>query len=77
MTAGNPLLTEQGSKEVATTFQFLAMPPRRPPCRPAYVQVAKDYAAWQADMVKYAVKPLFYGMNITEPSQYSLASASR
>ena len=36
-----------------------------------YTQVAKDYAAWEADMVKYAVKPVFYGMNITEPAQYA------
>ena len=33
--------------------------------------VTKDYAAWQADAVKHAVKPLFYGMNIAEPPQYA------
>jgi ABC-type glycerol-3-phosphate transport system substrate-binding protein len=55
MANGNPILTDQGGKAVGSGF----------------VQVAKDNAAWQADMVKHAVKPLFYAMNITEPAQYS------
>jgi putative aldouronate transport system substrate-binding protein len=36
-----------------------------------FTQVVKDYAAWQADAVTHAVKPLFYGMNIAEPPQYA------
>jgi putative aldouronate transport system substrate-binding protein len=71
MTGGNPVLTETGSKEVATTFQFLAGPPSPVSVSSGYVQVAKDYCAWQAEAVKSAVKPAFYGMNVTEPSQYS------
>jgi putative aldouronate transport system substrate-binding protein len=71
MTAGNPLLTEQGSKEIATTYQFLACPASASTVQSGAVQVVKDAAAWQADMVKYAVKPLFYGMNVTEPAQFS------
>ena len=71
MADGNPVLTAEGSKEVATTYQFLVTP-----LTPATVlfnqtQVAKDAAAWEADMVKYAVKPAFYGMNVTEPAQYA------
>ena len=65
------MLTEKGSKEVATTFQFLVTPPTPTTVKGGFVQVAKDYGAWQADMVKYAVKPPFFGMNITEPAQYS------
>jgi ABC-type glycerol-3-phosphate transport system substrate-binding protein len=71
MKDGNPLLTERGSKEVATSFQFLVTPPAVTTVGSGFVQVAKDYAAWQADTVKYAVKPVFYAMNIVEPTQYS------
>lgn len=71
MTNGNPVLTQQGSKEVATTFQFLASPPSPTTPKNGYVQVAKDYATWQGETVKYAVKPMFYGMNVTEPAQYA------
>jgi ABC-type glycerol-3-phosphate transport system substrate-binding protein len=71
MKDGNPQLTEKGSKEVATAFQFLVTPLTPTTVISGYTQVAKDYVAWQADMVKYAVKPPFYGMNIAEPAQYS------
>ncbi|NUT37213.1 MAG: extracellular solute-binding protein [Hamadaea sp.] len=71
MKDGNPLLTERGSKEVATSFQFLVTAPAVTTVGSGFVQVAKDYAAWQADTVKYAVKPAFYAMNIVEPSQYA------
>jgi putative aldouronate transport system substrate-binding protein len=71
MKGGNPVLTERGGKEVATSFQFLVTPSTPTTVQGGFVEVAKDYGAWQADMVKYAVKPAFYAMNITEPSQYS------
>jgi hypothetical protein len=71
MKDGNPLLTEQGSKEIATSYQFLACPANVTTVQSGAVQVVKDYAAWQAAMVKHAVKPLFYGMNVTEPSQFA------
>ena len=71
MTGGNPLLTETGSKEIATTFQFLACPASASTVQSGAVEVTKELAAWQADMVKHAVKPLFYGMNVAEPQQFS------
>jgi hypothetical protein len=71
MKDGNPQLNELGAKEVATAFQFLVTPPAVTTVKEGFTQVAKDYAAWQADTVKYATKPIFYGMNITEPSQYA------
>lgn len=71
MTNGNPVLTEKGAKLVATSFQFLVTPSTPTTVQQGFTDVAKDYGAWQADMVKYAVKPAFYAMNITEPSQYS------
>lgn len=76
MTNGNPLLTERGSKEVATTFQFLACPPSVNTVQSGFGQVTKDYTAWQADMVKYATKPLFYGMNVSEPQQFASLNQS-
>jgi ABC-type glycerol-3-phosphate transport system substrate-binding protein len=71
MTGGSPALTDKGSKEVATTFQFLATPPSPNTVSNGFAQVTKDYCAWQGEIVKSAVKPLFYGMNVSEPSQYS------
>jgi ABC-type glycerol-3-phosphate transport system substrate-binding protein len=71
MKDGNPQLTEKGSKEVATTYQFLVTPLTPTTVIGGQTQVAKDYAAWEADMVKYAVKPVFYGMNITEPTRFA------
>jgi putative aldouronate transport system substrate-binding protein len=71
MTDGNPVLTEQGSKYVATTYQFLAGPPAIVTPGGGFVQVAKDYGAWQAQMVQHAVKRVFFGMNIADPPQYS------
>ncbi|WP_250031010.1 hypothetical protein [Paractinoplanes maris] len=71
MVDGNPVLTERGSKEVATSYQFLVTPLTPTTVIAGQTQVAQDYAAWEADMVKYAAKPAFYGMNITEPAQYA------
>lgn len=71
MTNGNPILNDRGQKEVATTYQFLVSPPAVTLVKNGFTQVVKDYAAWQSDAVKHAVKPVFYGMNITEPPQYA------
>jgi ABC-type glycerol-3-phosphate transport system substrate-binding protein len=68
---GNPQLTEKGSNEVATTYQFLVTQPGPIPVQSGYPDVAKDRSAWEQNMVKYAAKPVFYGMNITEPPQYA------
>lgn len=71
MTGGNPVLNDKGQKEVAITYQFLVSPPAVTLVKNGFTQTAKDYAAWQGDAVKHAVKPLFYGMNVTEPPQYA------
>ena len=71
MVSGNPALTELGGKQVATSFQFLVTPITPTTVISGFTDVAKDSAAWQADMVKYAVKPAFYAMNVTEPVQYA------
>lgn len=56
---------------MATSFQFLATGPQVTLVQNGFTQVARDYAAWQADAVKYAAKPLFFAMNISEPPQYA------
>jgi hypothetical protein len=71
MNQGNPLLTERGSKEIATTYQFLACPADVRTVQSGNAQVTKDYAAWQAEMVKHVVKPIFYGMNVAEPARFA------
>ncbi|GIF23146.1 putative aldouronate transport system substrate-binding protein [Actinoplanes tereljensis] len=71
ISAGNPVLTERGAKDVATSFQFLASGPQVTLVKNGFTQVAKDYAAWQARAVKCAVKPMFFAMNVTEPAQYA------
>jgi ABC-type glycerol-3-phosphate transport system substrate-binding protein len=71
MQDGNPVLNDKGSKEVATTFQFLVTPVTPTTVKYGYTQVAKDYAAWQGQTVNAAVKPMFYGMNVTEPARFA------
>lgn len=71
MSGGNPVLNAKGQKEVALGYQFLVGPPTVTLVKNGFTQVVKDYAAWQADAVKHAVKPLFYGMNVSEPPQYA------
>ncbi|TDC59446.1 sugar ABC transporter substrate-binding protein [Micromonospora sp. KC207] len=71
MKDGNPALTEKGSKYVATSYQWLASPPSVVVPKAGFVQVAKDFGAWQAQAVQYAVKRVFFGMNVTDPAQYA------
>ncbi|MEV0232760.1 hypothetical protein [Nonomuraea sp. NPDC050786] len=72
MKDGTPTLTEKGGKEVAASYIFLVgSPPYSSGGGGELNQLAKEKAAWQADMVKYAYKPLFYGMNIVDPPQYA------
>ncbi|WP_194924286.1 hypothetical protein [Catenulispora pinisilvae] len=75
MTAGAPILTDEGNKVVTDVFDQLAN------CQAVtfnagYNQMTKDYAAWQADMVQHATKPMFYSMNVSEPAQTAKASTA-
>lgn len=71
MTNGNPVLTQRGQKEVATSYQFLVSGPQVTLVKNGFTEVVKHVAEWQADAVKYAVKPMFFAMNVSEPPQYS------
>jgi len=75
MTASGPALNDQGNKVVTDTYDQLAN------CQAitynsGYDQLTKDYAAWQADAAQHAYKPMFYAMNITEPSQTTKATTA-
>ena len=75
MTNGAPILTVQGNKDVTDTLDQLANG-QAVTFNAGYNQITKDYAAWQADMVQHATKPMFYAMNITEPAQTAKASTA-
>lgn len=72
---GIPQTTDQGKKDVTSSYGFLSTPP------PAYAYVAypqnvKDYCAWDARMAPFFKKPLFYGMQIQEPTRFATLGAS-
>ncbi|NLT53547.1 MAG: extracellular solute-binding protein [Actinomycetales bacterium] len=70
MEANGPKLTKTGEKQVATTYQFLATAPSVT-SKPGYEDWVRTYCDWHAKAGATAYKPVFYGMNITEPQQYS------
>jgi putative aldouronate transport system substrate-binding protein len=71
--ASGPVLTAAGLKNVTNTFSFLATPINVQNVQQGFVDVVKANAAWQQEAGKYAVKPLFWNMNISVPA--SLADA--
>ncbi|WP_034269401.1 hypothetical protein [Actinospica robiniae] len=75
ITANGPTLTSEGNKVVIDTFDQLAN------CQAViynagFNQITQDYAAWQADAVQHAYKPLFFAMNITEPASTAKATTA-
>jgi putative aldouronate transport system substrate-binding protein len=68
---GTPIFTTQGVQEAqpATFYFFCAPPPAI--AHPDQPQMVKDYAGWMARQAKYLKKPLFYGMQIVEPTRYA------
>jgi putative aldouronate transport system substrate-binding protein len=68
-----PVLTSAGLKNVTNTFSFLATPLNVQNVQQGFVDVVRANAAWQQEAGKYAVKPLFWNMNISVPA--NLASA--
>ncbi|GAA3756104.1 extracellular solute-binding protein [Salinactinospora qingdaonensis] len=67
---GAPELTEKGSTEVTQTYSFLVTPPRVY-AKVDHPQLVKDYCAWSARQAPHVEKPLFYGMQIQEPTRYA------
>ncbi|WP_328913609.1 MULTISPECIES: extracellular solute-binding protein [unclassified Streptomyces] len=68
---GTPAFTQQGVQEAQpATFYFLAAPPPAI-AHPDQPQMVKDYAAWMGRQAKFLKKPLFYGMQIVEPTRFA------
>jgi putative aldouronate transport system substrate-binding protein len=77
MSGGVPTLTDQGKKEAAQdTYTFLACAPQTQ-FNTGQNAITQAYCAWSADAVKYAYKPVFYGMNVTVPTQFKTANAAQ
>lgn len=70
---GLPEMTKLGSTEVQPTYVFLADPPVVQ-AKVQYPNYVKDVSTWINDTAKYFKDPLFYGMNIVEPTQYASIS---
>lgn len=68
--AGTPVQTELGTKEVLSSYEFIASP--APAIAwPDQPQAATDFANWMGRMMAFAKKPLFYAMQIQEPTKYA------
>ena len=70
METTGPKLTAAGSAEIASTYQFLATAPTVT-AMPGYPEWVKAFTAWQGNAAQYTYKPLFFGLNIAEPTQYA------
>jgi putative aldouronate transport system substrate-binding protein len=66
--SSGPVLTSAGLKNVTNTFSFLATPLNVQNVQQGFVDVVRANATWQQAAGKYAVKPLFWNMNISVPA---------
>lgn len=65
---GAPVQTALGTKEVLSSYEFIASP--APSIAwPDQPQAATDFANWMGRMMAFARKPLFYGMQVQEPTK--------
>lgn len=65
-----PTPTELAATEVQPTYIFLDSPPVVQ-SRVQYPGFVEAYCTWMADAVQYVEDPLFFGMQISEPTQFS------
>jgi putative aldouronate transport system substrate-binding protein len=70
---GIPEPTSLAAKELQPTYVFLADPPLAE-SHLQYPGFVEEYCTWQQRAGEFAKEPLFYGMNIAEPSQYASIS---
>ena len=77
MTPAGPQYTAQGKSEAnEDTYQFVCSP-ANVISNPGMDQLTKDIAAWQADAVKHAYKPVFDNANITVPARLATADTAQ
>lgn len=67
---GIPEPTSLAAKELQPTYVFLTDPPVAE-FHMQYPGYVEEYCTWQQRAGEFAAEPLFYGMNIAEPSQYA------
>ncbi|MEL7977019.1 extracellular solute-binding protein [Isoptericola sp. F-RaC21] len=65
-----PVPTDLAATEVQPTYIFLDSP-AVVQSRVQYPGFVEAYCTWMADAAQYVEEPLFFGMQITEPSQFS------
>ncbi|GAA4843620.1 extracellular solute-binding protein [Kitasatospora terrestris] len=66
--SGTPVQTELGTKEVVSSYEFVASP--APAIAwPDQPQAATDFANWMGRMMAFGKKPMFYGMQVQEPTR--------
>lgn len=70
---GLPAATELAGTEVQPTYTFLGAPPVVN-ARLEFPQHVEDFCTWMADAMEHVHDPLFFGTQITEPSQFSALS---
>jgi putative aldouronate transport system substrate-binding protein len=77
MTSAGPTYTSKGKTEAnQATYQFLAAP-SSVVSNPGMDQLTKDFAAWQANAVQFAYKPVFNNSNITVPARLATADTAQ
>ena len=66
---GVPQLTDQGSREITSTYEFLAQPAISNSVVqfPEYV---RDSSEWMARQSEFVQEPLFFGIQIQEPAKF-------
>jgi len=77
MASAGPTYTAKGKTEAnQATYQFLAAP-SNVISNPGMDQLTKDIAAWQANAVQFAYKPVFDNANITVPARLATADTAQ
>lgn len=71
---GLPVPTDLAATELQPTYTFLVDPPVVN-TKVQYPGFVEDYCTWMADAAQYLVDPLFYGVQISEPSRFAALSA--
>jgi putative aldouronate transport system substrate-binding protein len=74
MGSNGPVLTATGTKQVASTYSFLAAP-ISVDNNPGYPEVTRVSSVFAQQNAKYGYKPLFYDLNVTVPSNLAAANA--
>lgn len=66
---GIPQLTDQGSREVTSTYEFVAQS-AIVNAKVQFPEYVKDSSEWMARQSEFVEDPLFYGIQIQEPAEF-------